>query len=163
MNIFITGRPQTGKSTLVKKVKEDLEKSGFDVGGILTPEIRVGKKREGFKIVSTDGWKGVLASKETLGPKFAGYKINMEDLRTAADKIENFLETKDIIIIDEIGKMEFFSDKFKKIVDKAIESDKKLLAVLHRDFVQDFKDKGKIFEIKENNFDKVYRRVLELL
>lgn len=49
MNIFITGNPGCGKSTLIKKLLEGI--AGKKVSGMITPEIRVDGVREGFKII----------------------------------------------------------------------------------------------------------------
>jgi nucleoside-triphosphatase THEP1 len=44
MNIFITGNPGCGKSTLIQKVLEEL--SDNKVSDIVTPEIRVNGARQ---------------------------------------------------------------------------------------------------------------------
>lgn len=163
MNIFITGLPGSGKSTLIEKVVKELKRKGFKVGGVLTPEMRNKGERVGFKIVSTDGWEGVLASVDAIGPRFGKYKINLADLEKAVDKIEEFLKTKDIVVIDEIGKMEFFSSRFRRVVDRAISSSKVFIGVLHRSFVDEFKSKGKLFELRRDNFDETYEEVLKLV
>jgi nucleoside-triphosphatase len=40
-------------------------------------------------------------------------------------------QKNDVVVIDEIGPMELFSDKFKQAVNEAIESNKVVLAVVH--------------------------------
>lgn len=59
MNIFVTGKPQTGKTTLLQQIVEELD---LDAGGIICPEIRNKGKRQGFKIVNlATEEEGILA------------------------------------------------------------------------------------------------------
>ena len=47
MNILVTGRPGTGKSTLIRKVIEGL---GVPAGGFVTAELRQTGMRVGFEV-----------------------------------------------------------------------------------------------------------------
>jgi len=61
------------------------------------------------------------------------YKVNIENFeRVGVRAIEKGIENDEIevIIIDEIGKMELFSEKFKKAVINAIESPKIVIGVI---------------------------------
>jgi len=69
--------------------------------------------------------------------------------------IEKAIKEKDIIIIDEIGKTELLSNVFKEKVNEALKSDKSVIAVLHRNYVKDFKDKGIIFKVNRENFREI--------
>ncbi len=55
-----------------------------------------------------------------------------------------------LIIIDEIGKMECFSDKFKKLIRKILNSDKLLIASIS------LKGGGLIAEIKKRDDIKLF-------
>ena len=52
MKIFLTGRPGSGKSTVLMKVMERLEAKGLKIGGITTPEVRAKGRRVAFRVVA---------------------------------------------------------------------------------------------------------------
>ncbi|MHA1299451.1 MAG: NTPase [Candidatus Helarchaeota archaeon] len=125
-NILITGRPRTGKSTLIFKIIKALEAQGKKIGGILTPEIK-GRKRLGFKIIDVgSNREGTLAHiNQKKGPKVSKYTVNMEDLENIGVKgIKYAIDKCDYIIIDEIGKMELFSKNFQDVILNALDTKK---------------------------------------
>ena len=68
-NVFITGNPGCGKTTLIKEITLPyIEK----VGGFYTEEIREGSSRLGFKLHTFIGESGIMALK---GMK-SQYKLN---------------------------------------------------------------------------------------
>lgn len=163
MNIFITGKPRTGKTTLIQEVVDELD---LDAGGMICPEIREKGRRKGFKIIDIDsGEKGVLAHVDQKeGPKISKYRVNMKDLEEISQSsTESALEEKEAVIIDEIGKMELYSETFREEIEKALSSDKLVLAVLHRYYIDEFGERGKVFELKKDNFTEVKKKVKEKL
>jgi nucleoside-triphosphatase THEP1 len=113
-NILITGKPRTGKSTLISKLIKLLESKGKKIGGLSTPEIKE-KSRLGFKIIDIGLKKeGILAHLNLKsGPRVSKYRVNMNDLeKIGVNAIKYAIANCDFIIIDEIGKMELFSKDF---------------------------------------------------
>ena len=53
--LLITGKPGTGKSTLVSKLVRSLKEQGIAVQGFWTKEVRAGPNRIGFDVVTLDG------------------------------------------------------------------------------------------------------------
>ena len=108
MNILLTGYPGSGKTTVMTRL---LALGGFNAGGFYTEEIREGNTRKGFKIITLGGDEAVLAevgfpSKYRVGK----YGVNVKGIEEVAVRaLENALASKDLIIIDEIGKMECYS------------------------------------------------------
>jgi nucleoside-triphosphatase len=136
MKWFITGEPASGKTTLVFLITERLKELGIKVDGIITKELKEGGERIGFQIIDIKTKnKGILASKKLKinGPRLGKYVINLEDIRyVAVEALNRALNEAEIIVCDEIGTMELFSEDFRKIVEKILKSEKPLLAVLHR-------------------------------
>jgi nucleoside-triphosphatase len=58
-NILITGPPGIGKTTVIKKLAEELRP--FGPAGFYTAEIRVKGIRKGFELIGLDGRKGLLS------------------------------------------------------------------------------------------------------
>lgn len=162
MNIFITGNPRCGKSTLIKKLIENLPKK---IAGIITPEIRVNNNREGFKIIDlVSKEEKILASVNIQqGPNVSKYKVNIEGIDYIVDKFLESFDNAAFIIIDEIGMMEFYSKKFKETIDKVLNSNKIVIATLSKKLVKRYKDKGQVIYLTRENFDETFNRILELV
>ncbi|PLV58659.1 NTPase [Thermotoga sp. KOL6] len=165
MIILITGRPGVGKTTLIKKLARLLQ----NAGGFYTEEIREAGKRVGFKILTLDGKEGLLARVGFPSVFRVGkYGVNLRDLEKIGVKaLEKAIAEKDIVIIDEIGKMELFSDKFRQVVEKAFDSGKDVIATIKKskdNFLDKLKNKKGviIFEMNEKNRDRLFDEIAEL-
>ncbi|MCM8785050.1 MAG: nucleoside-triphosphatase [Candidatus Omnitrophica bacterium] len=156
-NILVTGLPGTGKTTLIKQVLNnlDIEKIGF-----YTEEIREKGERVGFKIVTFSGKEVILSHKDYATPyRVSKYYVSIENLeKIAVKEIEKGISKKNcLIVIDEIGKMELISERFKKVVIYAFESPNKVLAtVMYKpepfcDILKKRED-TKIFILDKTNF-----------
>ena len=120
--VLITGEPGSGKTTAIKKI---VEKLGDRAIGFWTEEVRdpKTKKRTGFRIITTDGKKKIFASKIFTSKKLVGsYGVNVNYFEEIAIPTllkavqEARKDRKKVIVIDEIGKMELFSKKFRDLV-----------------------------------------------
>ncbi|MGB9896228.1 MAG: nucleoside-triphosphatase, partial [Thermoproteota archaeon] len=69
--------------------------------------------------------------------------------------IDFAVENCDIVCVDEIGKMEFFSKRFKDKIRSLMLLDKPIVAVLHRDFVSQFERYGEVIEVTPANREKL--------
>ncbi len=128
-NILITGKPGVGKTTLVKELIHHLK---IEAGGFYTEEIRKRGERQGFKIVTLEGREGVLAFKGSSSPfRVGSYGVNLKDLEEiGVGALLKAVNKGMLVVIDEIGKMELFSFKFKEAVLAAFESSNKVLATV---------------------------------
>jgi nucleoside-triphosphatase len=160
MKIFLTGKPGVGKTTVLKKFLENFEGK---IVGFFTPEIRKGSQRIGFEIVEIpSGKRWLFASVEQIGDKrFGKYWLNLEVLENVVEKIEK--SEVDLIVIDEIGKMEMFCPKFREFIEKLLKSEKCIVATLHREYAKEFNKYGKVIEVTKENRDELPRAILKLL
>jgi nucleoside-triphosphatase len=132
MKLLLTGPPSVGKTTVIQKVLSSME---ISAGGFYAQEIREGSKRTGFSLRTLDGKEGVLAHIDYQGGYQVGrYGVDITLFEALAiPALEQALQTKEIIIIDEIGKMELFSHRFQEMVLRILDQDKKhLLGVIHQ-------------------------------
>ncbi len=118
MKILITGEPGIGKTTLIKAIVKEL---GPKCIGFWTEEVRDKEthKRVGFKVVSTQGQSSLFAHKTFHSKHLVGsYGVNVKRFEEIAlPVLEKGIKEKDkILIIDELGKMEFFSKAFVELV-----------------------------------------------
>lgn len=165
-HILLTGKPRSGKTTLLKKIITHLD----NCGGFYTEEILEDNQRTGFKIKTLDGKEAILAHQKIKSNFHLGrYGINLKDLEGLAVKaIEEAIDKKEIIIIDEIGPMELFSQKFKKVVNKAFASGKRIIGVIHRkntEFLDNLKNRKDVvlFEVSLDNQQEILKKVLSFI
>src|SRR5437870_9964144 len=122
--VLLTGRPGSGKTTLIKRV---LNKLPHRFGGFYTEEIRDHGTRVGFKVVALEGGEAVFAHVDfpaTAGPERLGkYGLDLSALEAVGvNAIREAVQAKRLIVIDEIGPMEIRSVAFRGAVSEALDS-----------------------------------------
>ncbi len=143
-NIFITGLPGVGKTTLIKRIADELK--GFHPAGFYTTEIREAGIRKGFELISLDGKRGILSHVDIESPHRVGkYRVDIKGFEDFLDSIPFLDPAGGPIIIDEIGKMECLSDKFRLMIKDILDSARLVIATIA------LKGGGVISEIKKRN------------
>ena len=135
--IGITGMPNVGKTKTLLKIIGSLEKSGYIVQGMVTKPLFKKKEHVGFYVMN---WQ--THEKEVYAHKDFEHKEKVGDFGVDITALENVGipaiekaitdDEVDIIIIDEIGKMEMLSEKFCEVVIEALDSDKPIMITLHK-------------------------------
>ncbi|MBI4684128.1 MAG: AAA family ATPase [Nitrospirae bacterium] len=161
-NIFLTGAPSSGKTTVIRKVIENLN---FPSNGFYTEEERVVGKRVGFLMTTLDGKKGYLAHQDIRSNfHIRRYGVSIENIETIAVP-SIALINRNIIILDEIGKMECFSEIFKQAAIKALDSSNIVIGTITFGgdvFIMGVKDRGdiEIYEVTLENRDSLPNLIL---
>lgn len=170
LNVFVTGRPGVGKTTVIKRTVEELDNMGYTCGGVFTPEIRIRGVRVGFELVDlATNSRGVLSHVDNpVGPRVGRYKVNLNDIRTVGvNAIEEAIKNADYIVIDEVGPMELLSRDFREAVLSAIKSQKPVLGVLHWKMqaplvrVINSRSDVMVYEVTPQNRQSLYRTLVE--
>jgi nucleoside-triphosphatase len=127
--LLLTGQPGTGKTALIK---EALARTGVKGGGFYTEEIRTKGIRQGFRIVTLNGQEAILAHVGISSPhQVSKYKVDTDALdRVGVSALLHALKESDLIVIDEIGKMELLSPRFREVVTQAINSGQKVMGTI---------------------------------
>lgn len=164
----LTAPPKTGKSTAIKKIINML--GAKNCCGFYTKEMIENGQRVGFKIVTLSDKEGILAHVSYDGEYRIGkYGVNLKEFeRVALTELENIINTggDKYVIIDEIGPMQLFSDKYKELLLKIASTDKKIVGTAFYesyDWLDDFKklDNVELIEIDEMNRNDIPMEVVE--
>jgi nucleoside-triphosphatase len=162
---LITGVPGVGKTTLIQKIVNRM--GSVKMAGFYTAEIRYRGSRLGFELQGLNGERRILAHVDMDSPHRVG--------KYGVDRVgfEAFLETLDLlnpevalIVIDEIGKMELFSNRFRRLVCDVLNSDTPLLAGMPLKggrFIREIKQRSHVHlvEVTPGNRDRLPENILE--
>ncbi len=119
--LLLTGRPGIGKTTVIKAVAESLDERA---GGFYTGEIRGPGGRQGFRLVTLDGREAVMAHVNLRGqgrPRVSRYGVDVGAIeRVGVAALRRAMREGQIVVVDEIGKMELSCGPFKEAVLQAV-------------------------------------------
>ena len=166
--ILLTGLPGCGKTTAIMNIIASLECE--KVAGFYTQEIRENGNRKGFRFKRLDGTTGILAHVDIKG-RFKVGKYG-EDVTGFEKNIMPILDAEradaELFVIDEIGKMECFSEKFVAATRRLFASDKSVMATVARKgagLISEVKNcpGTQLFKLNHENRDKTIAEILRIL
>jgi len=173
LKILITGPPRSGKSILISRLIDHLQKS-FKIHGFLTPEIRKNNKREGFHVEDICTKKRFpLARVGNYNTNFrlGKYSVFVEEFENYIKKFSDPIEQMPNLIfcIDEIGKMELFSEVFQEFVKKLFLSNIFIIATIGEKIKHPLKDfilnstKSILFNLTHKNQDLIFNKIISII
>jgi nucleoside-triphosphatase len=114
--ILLTGPPQCGKTTVVQKVAALWPGTA---AGFFTREVRRAGRRLGFEIVTLAGESALLSHVDFPGPYRVGkYGVNLENFHRVALPALTVRPGVDLMVVDEVGKMECLSGRFVAAMER---------------------------------------------
>lgn len=130
LRLLLEGRPGTGKTTAAARLVELVRAEGMSVSGFLTRELREAGRRVGFALETLDGRRGRLAHVTIRGGVRVGrYGVVLDDLEHLA--IPALSADAELVVADELGKMELASGPFRDAVRALYERPVAVVATVH--------------------------------
>src|SRR6266540_2392386 len=143
-HILVTGSPGSGKTTVIVRLASLLAE--VQPAGFYTEEIRENGERQGFRLVSLDGKEGILAHVSYRGQGRVGrYGVDVAGFEKFLSQLQLPSVPSQVVIIDEIGKMESLCPAFNGMMRELLESRKVIVATVA------LKGEGLIKEVKGRN------------
>ena len=162
---LITGKPGVGKTTLVQKIIKRM--GSVNMAGFCTSEIRCRGSRLGFELQGLNGGRRILANVEIDSQHRVGkYGVDKDGFEEYLATLNLLNPDVELMVIDEIGKMELFSNRFRNLVCDALSADKQLLATIPlkgNDFIREIKQRLDIhlLEVTHANRDRLPEAMVE--
>jgi nucleoside-triphosphatase len=165
--ILLTGRPGSGKTTLIRRV---LARLARPAGGFYTQEIREAGRRMGFEIFTLDGESGILAHLDIRSKqRISKYGVDLSALEMLAiPAMLDAVEHNKLVVIDEIGPMEILSPEFRQVVMDILSSSASVLgSIVWRStpFTDQIKSRPNLtlLEVTPKNREELVEVILELV
>lgn len=160
--LLLTGRPGVGKTTIIRAVGERLR--DMQPAGFYTEEIRAGRERRGFRLVTFDGETGIMADVDFLPPRVGRYGVDVAMIDRFAASLPDATKQAPVCLVDEIGKMECLSKVFVRTVRDLIESGRTIVATVGErggGFIDEVKhhDEAELWRVTETTRDELPDRV----
>ena len=191
VKIGITGLPGSGKTQTLLRIIELLEEEGVTVGGMVTEPIVEKQRRAGFQITdwmtkehevfAHEGLKsrvhsgryGInVAALEGLGTRvwFRGQKsVTIGVAQVKSGDWAALRDSADVIVIDEVGKMEVDCEAFTKSVMETLDAKKSIVMTLHKKsrnpLLQDIRrrDELRLLEVTPVNKNLLAFKIVRLI
>ena len=168
--LLLTGRPAVGKTTVIKKVARAL---GDRAGGFYTEEIRNSDgRRTGFRLVTLNGNEAIMAHvdlRDEGRPHVSRYGVDVRAIEdVGVEALRQAMASDQVIIVDEIGKMELFCEAFKRTVRSAVEEEHPVLGTImsaSRPWVDNLKamEEVEVWNVTRENRDDLPEKILRRL
>jgi nucleoside-triphosphatase len=132
VRVLLEGRPGIGKTTVAARLAELLLERGVEVTGFVTRELREHGRRVGFTVETFDGSKATLAHVDFRGPPRVGkYGVDLEAFERVALPTLERPQRSEVVVIDELGKMELASERFREAARGLFDEPLSIVATTH--------------------------------
>ncbi|MEG0013237.1 MAG: nucleoside-triphosphatase [Cellulosilyticaceae bacterium] len=166
-NIFVTGEKGVGKSTIVAQV---IEKLGMGSVGFRTLPYEIEGDRRGFYLsglVEVGKYKNNTPISVMVGSeRCVGITETFETL--GVEVLAKSLVCEEVILMDELGKLERHAEVFQDMVLRCLESERVVFGVLKQcesTFIQGIMQRAdtKVFEVTKKNRELIIAEIMASL
>ena len=171
LKIGISGVIGIGKTETLKRIIDMLEEEEISIGGMITEPILEDNRQMGFQVMDWETKEKAVFAHLNLDTslKIRGYGVDLDALNEVGVKaVENAARKNDVILVDEIGKIEVESDKFNNVVKNVMNINKPMILTFNKKsrnpLLQDIRrrDDVRILELTEVNKDLLPYKVVNL-
>lgn len=135
VKIGITGPVGSIKAEALRKIIEMLEKDGTVVQGVLVSEVTERGKLTGYSLFDISTKKRIVFAQSTIASRVKIDKLGV-DTRLLEEilipSLQKARETSDVIVIDEVGKLENTTKSIQAEIEATLKSEKPLIVTLHK-------------------------------
>jgi nucleoside-triphosphatase len=144
-------------------VGELLRERGVTLRGFFTEELRESGRRLGFAVETFAGERATLAHVDFSGPPRVGrYGVDLEAFERLALPALSGVEEQELVLIDELGKMELASDAFRSVVSELFGGRVPLVATVQaarHPFTDALKRDAEVVRVTPRNRDELPSKV----
>lgn len=135
VKIGITGPVGSIKAEALRKIIEMLEKDGTVVQGVLVSEINEHGKLAGYSLFDISTKKKIVFAQSGITSRVKIDKLGV-DTRLLEEilipSLQKARESADVIVIDEVGKLENTTRSIQSEIETTLKSEKPLIVTLHK-------------------------------
>jgi nucleoside-triphosphatase THEP1 len=165
VRLLLTGNPGIGKTTIVRTTLTRL--ATVHCAGFYTEERRHQGRRIAFKIFTLSGQEGTLAVVGREPPRIGRYTVQLEEFEgLVLPQMDSETNPADLYVIDEIGRMELLSQRFRTSLIDLLARPTNILATIAKrgkGFLEQLKGRNDIdlLEVTATNRDQLADTVTE--
>jgi len=172
IKIGITGLPGSGKTKTLLRVIEMVGNEELKIGGMITEPIMDGRRKVGFAVFNIMTKESRVYAHIDIESRITDGKMGVDLAKfesVAVDAIRNACEACDVIVIDEVGKVEVESQAFIDAVKFALDAGKPMILTLHKKsrnpLLQDIRrrDDVRILEVTPTNRNLLPHKIIRLM
>jgi nucleoside-triphosphatase len=132
VKILLEGRPGSGKTTVAVRLIDALREQCVVVSGFVTHELRERGQRVGFELETVDGSRATFAHTSFGGqPRVGKYGVDLGAFERVALPALETARCDGVFVIDELGKMELASARFREAVARIFDSTERVVTTIH--------------------------------
>lgn len=164
-HILLTGPPGIGKTSAIIRLTECLP--DCTIAGFYTSEIREAGQRQGFQATTLDGDSVTLAHINIQSSHRVG-RYNVDVAAFEELVLPELARPCDLLVIDEIGRMECFSASFVDAVRRALDGPGPVIATVALKgggFMEEVKGRSdvRVWELSRSNRNDMPRDLADMV